>query len=46
MNLVYISDTNIWIDFRNAGILHALFRLPFSLSAALQAISIASTRSG
>lgn len=31
MNLVYISDTNIWIDFRNAGILNFLFKLPFSL---------------
>jgi len=31
MKLVYISDTNIWIDFRNAGILAALFKLPFSL---------------
>lgn len=31
MKLVYISDTNIWIDFRNAGILHALFKLPFLL---------------
>lgn len=30
MRLVYISDTNIWIDFRNARILHALFQLPFS----------------
>ncbi len=30
MSLVYISDTNIWIDFRNAGILNALFLLPFS----------------
>ncbi|KPA89887.1 MULTISPECIES: type II toxin-antitoxin system VapC family toxin [Pseudomonas] len=31
MNLIYISDTNIWIDFRNAGLLEQLFRLPFSL---------------
>lgn len=28
---VYISDTNIWIDFRNAGPLDALFDLPFQL---------------
>lgn len=28
---VYISDTNIWIDFRNAGLLEALFDLPFQL---------------
>lgn len=28
---VYISDTNIWIDFRNAGLLGALFDLPFEL---------------
>lgn len=28
---VYISDTNIWIDFRNAGLLDALFDLPFEL---------------
>jgi predicted nucleic acid-binding protein len=28
---VYISDTNIWIDFRNAGLLDALFNLPFTL---------------
>jgi predicted nucleic acid-binding protein len=28
---VYISDTNIWIDFRNAGLLDALFGLPFTL---------------
>ena len=28
---VYISDTNIWIDFRNAGLLDALFSLPFTL---------------
>lgn len=31
MKLIYISDTNIWIDFRNAGILNSLFKLPFSL---------------
>ncbi len=28
---VYISDTNIWIDFRNAELLDALFNLPFKL---------------
>jgi len=28
---VYISDTNIWIDFRNAGLLDTLFDLPFQL---------------
>jgi len=28
---VYISDTNIWIDLRNAGLLDALFDLPFTL---------------
>lgn len=28
MNVVYISDTNIWIDFRNAGFLDVLFNLP------------------
>lgn len=26
---VYISDTNIWIDFGKAGLLEALFDLPF-----------------
>ncbi|MNF65883.1 type II toxin-antitoxin system VapC family toxin [Pseudomonas sp. Irchel s3a18] len=31
MTLVYISDTNIWIDFRNAGLLEQMFKLPFSL---------------
>lgn len=31
MNSVYISDTNIWIDFRNAGLLESLFSLPFKL---------------
>lgn len=30
MTQVYISDTNIWIDFRNAGLLDALFNLPFT----------------
>ena len=31
MNAVYISDSNIWIDFRNAGLLEHMFQLPFSL---------------
>lgn len=31
MNKVYISDTNIWIDFQNAGLLEELFRLPLTL---------------
>ncbi|MDH0863152.1 hypothetical protein [Mitsuaria sp. GD03876] len=31
MPRVYVSDTNIWIDFRNAGLLDELFRLPFIL---------------
>lgn len=31
MSLIYISDTNIWIDFRNAGLLESMFRLPFAL---------------
>ena len=31
MKVVYISDSNIWIDFRNAGLLEQMFRLPFSL---------------
>jgi rRNA-processing protein FCF1 len=31
MSRIYISDTNIWIDFNNAGILDELFQLPFSL---------------
>lgn len=30
MSLIYISDTNIWIDFRNAGLLDHMFRLPFT----------------
>lgn len=29
MSRVYISDTNILIDFRNAGLLEQMFRLPF-----------------
>lgn len=28
---VYISDTNIWIDFHNSGLLDALFSLPFQI---------------
>lgn len=31
MNAIYISDTNIWIDFRNANLLDQMFQLPFSL---------------
>ncbi|WP_308908150.1 hypothetical protein [Pseudomonas canadensis] len=31
MSLIYISDTNIWIDFRNAGLLEQMFKLPFTL---------------
>ena len=31
MSLIFISDTNIWIDFRNAGLLEQMFRLPFTL---------------
>lgn len=27
---IYISDTNIWIDFQYAGLLDALFSLPFT----------------
>jgi len=30
MQRVYISDTNIWIDFARAGLLDALFALPFT----------------
>lgn len=30
MHRVYVSDTNIWIDFRNAGLLDDLFRLPYT----------------
>lgn len=29
--MVYVSDTNIWIDFRHAGLLDQLFRLPITL---------------
>lgn len=28
---VYVSDTNIWIDFGHAGLLAALFKLPIAL---------------
>lgn len=28
MSLIYISYTNIWIDFRNAGLLEQMFQLP------------------
>ena len=31
MTKVYISDTNIWIDFRNADLLVELFQLPITL---------------
>lgn len=31
MSLIYISDTNIWIDFRNAGLLEQMSSLPFTL---------------
>lgn len=31
MSRIYISDTNIWIDFRHAGLLNEIFRLPFTL---------------
>nr|WP_314527016.1 type II toxin-antitoxin system VapC family toxin [uncultured Pseudomonas sp.] len=31
MSLIYISDTNIWIDFRNAGLLEQMFKLPLTL---------------
>jgi predicted nucleic acid-binding protein len=31
MTKVYISDTNIWIDFRNANLLAELFQLPLTL---------------
>lgn len=30
MQRIYISDTNIWIDFGHAGLLDALFALPFT----------------
>lgn len=31
MSRVYVSDTNIWIDFRHAGLLDHLFQLPLTL---------------
>ena len=31
MAKVYVSDTNIWIDFYHASLLNELFKLPFSL---------------
>jgi predicted nucleic acid-binding protein len=31
MSRVYVSDTNIWIDFRNGGLLNELFTLPFTI---------------
>jgi len=31
MNLVYVGDSNIWIDFRNAGLLEKLVQLPITL---------------
>lgn len=31
MTKIYISDTNIWIDFQNAGLLDELFQLPLTL---------------
>jgi len=31
MTKVYVSDTNIWIDFRNADLLNELFLLPLKL---------------
>jgi hypothetical protein len=31
MARVYVSDTNIWIDFHHAALLNELFQLPFSL---------------
>lgn len=30
MTKVYVSDTNIWIDFKNAGLLELLFELPIT----------------
>jgi predicted nucleic acid-binding protein len=30
MTKVYISDTNIWIDIRNAGLLDEIFQLPIT----------------
>ncbi|WP_083340941.1 hypothetical protein [Chromobacterium amazonense] len=31
MDKIYISDTNIWIDFHHAALLTELFQLPFTL---------------
>lgn len=31
MNRLYVSDSNIWIDFRNASLLAELFALPLTL---------------
>jgi predicted nucleic acid-binding protein len=31
MTRIYVSDTNIWIDFGNAGLLDELFELPFTM---------------
>lgn len=31
MNKIYISDSNIWIDIHNAGLLDELFQLPVTL---------------
>lgn len=31
MTRVYVSDTNIWIDFRHAGLLDELFLLDLTL---------------
>ena len=31
MTKVYISDTNIWFDLRNAGLLDEIFQLPITL---------------
>lgn len=31
MSKIYVSDTNIWIDFRNANLLTQLFKLPFAI---------------
>ncbi|CAB3796097.1 hypothetical protein [Pararobbsia alpina] len=31
MAKVYVSDTNIWIDFHHADLLRELFQLPFAL---------------
>ena len=31
MSRIYVSDSNIWIDFQNADLLDELFGLPFQL---------------